>query len=496
MAHGDFRETLQPIDIQRRLVVVATFTIGLLIGLYLLRVSLWQGARGLITYMVPLVVILWIVFARRHWWTIVPLALAFGGQFYYGFRIKTFEMATLLSAVALVPAIMLGHTRRVARPAVPRLTVPLLAYLGAHCIVSAYLAMVGGTGGLGQLTRVYVSAAWALCFLFAFQRYGDTRVLRALWMGLLLVTFARVTLGLVGYFSPRLLHIPFINFVLPGAYTDGSDLRTSGLLLTALASMLASIAQRRSVRVFFVVATFLSVWTVALGGSRVQLASALLIPTLWALIGRRYLLLCTSMLVFVIFVVLINANPTMLYELPLHVRRTLSVFVLDAPTHTVHRLVEGSDDWHFELIRLGFERWTSSIGAVLFGTPIEPVDPRLLALRYGDIENMAALAARIGAYESGLWTVLAVLGIAGAAAYVTIFYQLLKPVVLDLMRHGIRDIESAFGFLAVWNALTWLVFCWIAGAFPSQQLMLAAIASAAIYDRNQRLASAPELPAS
>jgi hypothetical protein len=124
----------------------------------------------------------------------------------------------------------------------------------------------------------------------------------------------------------------------------------------------------------------------------------------------------------------------------------------------------------------------------LFGNRLLPFDEQFSADSASVFVKMR-IAASMGYYESGLWTILAVLGVAGGVLYILVFVGLLRPIIRPLLQHRICDYTHAFYFLAAAGTAVWLTFSWIAGHFPSQELLMAVIARAAYEDQKRRAES-------
>jgi hypothetical protein len=227
---------------------------------------------------------------------------------------------------------------------------------------------------------------------------------------------------------------------------------------------------------------------VIFGGSRLRLVMFFAASLLWALLGRRRTLLISLAAAAITVIVILNLRPNAVKKLPLRMQRTLSVLVQADYYHDIHKIVRASDMWHYDLIKLGIRNWLGSARSFVLGNRIHRFDESIYLGHSASIRMRAELAARMGSYEAGLWATLAVLGVMGAILYAGVFWVILRPIVPDLWNHGINDPARAFSFLAVSGIIIWTVFSWIAGSFPSSELMMAIIARAA-YDDKRRIGS-------
>lgn len=185
---------------------------------------------------------------------------------------------------------------------------------------------------------------------------------------------------------------------------------------------------------------------------------------------------------FVAFLVALNINHDLIYEFPERWQRTLSILVLRSPFQDVHRMIGGSDEWHRQLAVMAITRWTDSPWSFLFGHHLVPFNVGMDPMAQSFYDLMKA-AADLGYYEAGLWTVLAVTGAVGGLLYGLTLWMLARPLWGWVWRERVRIPSTAFGFIALSSTLLWVVFGWIIGHFPSEQIVLLLIARAAYEDQ-------------
>lgn len=453
----------------------------------------WKVAMGGLSAFVMLVsgalVLLWVLFARRAWWIMLPVTLTLGGMFYFGFRIYTYELGLVLTLLPLIPLMALQKNRVLLREPLPRSLYILLLYFVVHLGVSEFAANAEGLGGMGNILRVYVRGLWPLVFAVPFYLYGGTHCLRQALVTMYVAAIVRSICGLLGYLIPELLYVPVLNFILPGGYMEGADLRESALWMLYLCLCFISLSRRKPRLMLHLLVAAFAFACILLGGGRASLGMACAVVLLWLLFQRRYLTLAAAAVVLAVLMAMLNSRPDLVYRFSPRVQRTLSILVLKSPFTDVHEEVVGSDEWHFELGRMGARRWAASPRSLAVGNRVYPFLFDFVALS-GSVGVKMEVAAAMGSYESGLWTVLAVLGLVGASLYAGTFWGLLRPVLPGLLKSRICDYRSAFGFLAVASLVIWVTFSWIVGHFPSEALMLAVIAKAA-YEDVRRSSSSP-----
>jgi len=483
---SDFGRQMVPHAARRQIFIWAVTLTAIVFCIHLLKIVATGGIGGAIMLLVPFVVVAWTLFARQQWWTILPVACSFGGMLYFGFRIYTHELGLVLAVLALIPLLATPGTHTGSRPPLWMAVYLLIAYLGIHLAFSEYFCFQDRAGGAGNILRVYMHGLWAPIFAIIFIRFGSVTRIKHILVAMYLAALYRVILGFVGYYLPHaFLYIPIINYIPSGMVGAGVDLRASVLLLASLALCHASLARSRVVAGLQMAVLLPSGYLLMLGGGRVSLAVFCGTIALWALIQRRFVFLGAVAVALLLAVGILNRDPSVIYKTDPRVQRVLSILIVRSSTTEAHRIVEGSNQWHRDITRLGRTRWLTSPVTFLVGNRVHRYD-EVFFRTWIDQAFRVELAAKQGYYEAGLWTVLAVIGAIGAVLYICIFYSLLRGVVPSLIANGIRYPADAFSFLAVSGTLMWLLFCWIYGHFPSQELLWAVIAKAACDDRHNQ----------
>ncbi|MGI8436008.1 MAG: hypothetical protein ACR2NX_03770, partial [Chthoniobacterales bacterium] len=302
--------------------------------------------------------------------------------------------------------------------------------------------------------------------------------------------------GVLTYFSSTFAYIPVLNYVLPGSTeTRSADIRAAALSLGMFAACYFLI-HKGFLRKFFHGSVFLlSVVALLFGSGRGVLVVICLVPLSMAFLYRKVVPIILSLLVVGVVLGTVNLNPSLLNGLPYSVQRSASVLLFDKGVANSYGRTATSDIWHEELRQIGFKNWTRSWNTFLFGTGIRPFDAAAQNQVEGrtTFEDLLASSSKVGAYESGWWTVTAVTGLVGLISYLLVFAYLLRKLVPVLWRERIADHSHAFAFLGVFGIVNWLALGWANGSFPGVEIMYAFIAVCAFQDR-QKARRALRLP--
>jgi hypothetical protein len=438
-----------------------------------------------------LVAFCWTIFAGHSWWVPFPAALAFGGTFYVGFKIPAHEMALLVCTFPLILNLCVRYSGVIrGRTTLPASVFLLTIYIFAHWIGSLSYNTFNGLGGHGNVTRSYMNAAWPFILFFFFYYFGRSDLIRSA-LGFMFASYLiRVGLGLWDYFDPGMRYIPGINFVLPAtsAFSDGGgsgDLRNSAPNACLLAICYICLSRGFLRKSFFFCIVVATCGITALGGGRIAILYVMCILLGSALLYRRFIWIILITTLLAAFVLLLNIQKSIIYVFPEPMQRSLSVLVFEKGSVDAHEGTELSDKWHGMLQKAGYERWTESVGSILFGHGLRPFDPGFFDKNAGGMEYfyfMVKVATQTASFEAGLWTVLAVFGLTGLILYLNVFRFLLADALPNLWRNKICDYNHAFYFLASYHVITWVVFCSKAGTYPSTALMFALFAKTAHDD--------------
>ena len=430
----------------------------------------------------------WAIAAKQRWWLLVPISGVLGGYFWFGFKLYPHEVAL---AGSLVP-LLLGRAVRLRNPIAnrsmpfPTVLYLLSIYLLAHWLGSNIYNKLDGGAGYGNVTRAYFNAYWVIIFLIAFWRHGSTKYIPTALFLCYLTAGARLIVGLVTYFTSAFAYVPVINYVLPGSTHDrGADLRFSGLSVATFAACYFLI-QKGFLRKGFHLLIFLgSAVALLFGSGRTALVLVCLIPIFAAALYRKVVPLFLTLFIAGLVMLTLNLAPTILDPLPPRVQRSASILLISENQADKYGLAGSSDEWHANLRALGFKKWTESWHSFLFGTGIRPYDNAISQTIIGETtnEDYQESSAKVGAYESGWWTVIAVTGLTGLILYLTVLFYLLRRLVPILLREKVRDHAHAFAFMGVFGIIIWLGLGWTNGNFPSTEIMFGFLALLALEDR-------------
>ena len=480
---------------------VALFVVTALGLLVCIAVGTTMGSnsvRVVITLATIALLLAWVAMAKDRWWLLVPAAGTLGGYFWFGFKLYPHEVALAGCLVPLFLAMAVRRTRVIEdRPAFPVVLYILSVYLLAHWLASNIYNKLDGGGGYGNVTRAYFNAYWVILFLIAFWKYGSTKFIPTALMLSYIAAGARLLIGLLTYFTNAFAYIPVINYILPGSTHDrGADLRFSGLSVATLAACYFLIHKGFLRKSFHFLVFLFGTVALLFGSGRTVLVLVCIIPLAGALIYRKVVPLFLSILALLLVMTVLNMRPSLLENVAPRVQRSVSILLLDPALADKYGRAGSSDEWHANLRALGFKKWTSSWHNFLFGTGIRPYDNTIRETIIGltNNEDYQESSAKVGAYESGWWTVIAVTGLVGMLLYLTVLLYLLRRLLPLLLRDKVRDHRRAFAFMAVFGIVIWLGLGWTNGGFPSTEIMFGFLALLAIGDEKPAQQALPRLP--
>jgi hypothetical protein len=474
-----------------RLHIWVVVFLGVILSIY---TGVMVGSDAVRTSVVVLTIILsiaWIATARRVWWLLMPPAAALGGYFYFGFRLHPHEVALLgcLIPLAITRAVRMPGMLQQGRSFFPLAMYLLSAYLFAHWLGSNIYNRLNGEGGFGNVTRAYFNALWVIVFLFAFRRYGSSKYIPVALALTYLAAFARVFAAIVIYLTNAFAYVPVVNYVLPGSTESRvADLRVSGLALAMVAICYFLIHKgvpRKSLHGGIFLGSFVAL---LFGAGRGALILLCLVTIFAAVLYRKVIPMVLSFLAMGSLIFALNLHPAFLNNTPYAVQRAASILLLDKDEAAHYGRAESSDEWHASLRRVGYKKWTQSWNAFLFGTGIRPYDYAVKETIVGKTtkEDLLDSSSKVGGYESGWWTVIAVTGLVGLISYVSVLLYLLRRLVPVLLKEKVRDHRHAFALMGVFGILNWLVLGWANGGFPSTEIMFGFLALFALEDEKRR----------
>jgi hypothetical protein len=475
---------------------------ALILALFLGTTLATDSQKGLMSFAAILFPLAWIMAGTKYWWYPIPFAVTMGGLFQFSFKIFPHELAVAMAVATVGIALplrwnqMYRHREAVA-PGIMLLCFYLIIHWGGSLLYNKYL----GIGGAGNVTRSYASALWPIAFLIFFHLFGNSKQIPFALKICTFVALFRVLLGLFAMLTNFSFYIPVINY-LPAPFIAGSgagegniDFRFAGANLAVFATMTGLLAKRPSGRFTWFVIAFLGMGALLGGGGRGAIIIFSAFPLLLAVLYRKYFLLVSVGLFGLIVIALLNVFPTALNAMPYLVGRTLSIFVIEKSQLSVYSSITSSDSFHTAVIDEGYKRWTSDWNTLVFGTGIRPYDKGLAESLLWDPmsgENYMKNSANTGNYEAGLWTVLAVSGLTGLALYLLAFRAFFKTNWHSLRKNGIIDEGHAFAFVGAYYVVTWILFSWKTGGWPSEAIFYLYLGYIWIRDKNEEEARQPK----
>src|SRR5262249_24078588 len=147
---------------------------------------------------------------------------------------------------------------------------------------------------------------------------------------------------------------------------------------------------------------------------------------------------------------------------------------------------KGSDEFRRVISAEGQKRWTENARSLLVGTGIRKYD-ELATMSAGrfEVDQFTLLiqsSADVGAFETSLWTLLAVLGAIGFALYLWLFVMLARDIVPSLAGSRLRGPQYVIAAWAGVAIISWFFTFWLFGGYPSFELFLAILAKGMIED--------------
>lgn len=434
-----------------------------------------------------IVVAAWAFVARDRWWVPFPAALSLGGTFYLGFKIPVHEMALLICLFPLALALATRWQGAMPGRRNPPPSVFFLAfYILLHWVGSLLYNQMNGLGGAGNVTRSYMDAFWPMILFGTYYFFGNSKYIRTALFLMYCALVFRVVFSLGTYYFPGFVYIPGINYVPSAASVDGggiADLRGSAPSLAIVSLCYFCLKKSFLLRAINLLVIVLCFGLVFMGGGRLGALGLYILPFYWAFLTRKYLLIITLCVGFGSGLFLLNSNPDMINNMPQTVQRTLAGFIIKKNVVYIQDTLVGSDEWHDQLQKAGYKRWTESIGSFFFGNGIRPFSKE--AFTSGDFNEMLKVAIQTSRFESALWSILATLGIVGLLLYLNVFRFLLADSLPLLWKKGICDYQTAMAFLTSYGVFMFVLLGYFAGGYPSTEIMMGLFAKT-LHDDQKR----------
>jgi len=429
-------------------------------------------------------VLAWSIVGRKIWWLPIFFFSFLGGHFFFGFKIYATELAVLVCLLPLILALAMKREHFKNRNfGIPRPVGILFLYLCLNFLACAVHNKVEELGGLGGVTRVYLAALWPFLIFLPFLLVGNTKYIPwalHLMASAILIRFSIGMYTALFCDEDTILFIPGVNFIPAGGFGT-NDLRFSGSMLCTLAVCYFCVYRIFIVRCVMLALILVGVYGTFLGGGRVPIVLLLGIFVFAFLVYRRYGLILLSTILLLCATVALNSFPEVLQEFPKTIKKACTVFLIDRNLATDTSEAASSDEWHYRLMKEGYKAWTENGLTILFGKGTRPFDIR--AWGGGkDFEGMIEMAVATNRYESGLWTILCTFGLVGFVLYSILLLMIIGYCVPVLQREKIKTPVHAIMFIAVYGCLSWFLLCWIAGGFPSTEILFGVIAMVAGHD--------------
>jgi len=424
--------------------------------------------------------ITWVLGSGKYWWLFFPLLAFWGGVFWVGFKVYPDEIGVLVVAAALILAMIKGHHAIMQDRSPISWAFPLLIlYFILHMSISLYTAKLDLLSGGGSIIRVYAGGLTYLVFSWLYYKFGTSKYVKAAIIIIFTVVTVRIIISLFYFYQPTLYNFSEDNLIW---LYPSVDLRGSALYQIVFSIILFYLFKSRLMKTIMVIFIILMLVLVLVGQGRVSVAMAFSAVILWMLLAKKIRLLIYLLPVLFVSIIIVYSKMHLLSDLPLEMQRSLS-FIPGLKSQLIYS-TEGSNIWHFDLLHLGFKRWTFDFTSFLFGNCIDPVGvyqfPKL------DYFVKLQIAAGTARYECTLWMVLATLGIVGTSLYIWIFRFLFRDIIPIVRRDGIIGFNHAVYAAAIICLLLMILFGWIRGGFPTIELLLGVMAKSLYEDSKNK----------
>jgi len=427
-----------------------------------------------------LLAITWVLGSGKYWWLAFPFMAFWGGVFWIGFKIYPDEIGVLVALAALILALIRYRHHEIIqdRPPISWAFLLLISYFILHMSISLYIAKLDLLSGGGSIVRVYATGLAYLLFSWLYYKFGSSKYIKAAIIIIFAVITIRIIISLFYFYQPALFNLPEADLIW---LYPSADLRFSALYQMIFSIMLLYLLKNPLMKTIIVIFIILMFVLVLLGEGRVSVTMAVFALILWLLLAKKIRLLIYLLPVLFVSIIIVLSEMHLLSSLPLEMQRAIS-FIPGLESQLIYN-TEASNYWHFDLFRLGFERWASDFFSLLFGNSVDPVGVyQFSKLGYSSQLEMAAGTAR---YECTLWTVLATLGIVGTFLYIWIFIFLFREIIPIVWKDGIISFDHGVYAVAIICLLLMILFSWIRGGFPTIELMLGVMAKA-LYEDNKK----------
>jgi hypothetical protein len=454
----------------QRVFIWLTIVIGIVFGPVVVYFMCTYGLPTAFITAGLLLVATWAFIARDRWWIPLPVAITFGGGFYYGFKIQIHEMALLICLFPLVLALATRWQGAITgRSKVPASVSMLVIYLILHWIGSLTYNQLMGLGGIGNVSRYYMNAFWPFILFYAYYYFGNSKYTKAALTLMYVANIGRVLIGVYTVYDPGFIYIPGLNFF-PAAAGGSSDLRNAAYAMATLSAIHFCLYRGFILRLINGSVFLASFPLLVLGGGRLSIVLLMLMVLGLSILYRKILLITLFGVAVSTLVTILNLNPTLIEDVPKIMQRSLSGLILTEKHNLeVKQGTEISDQWHYRLQAEGRKRWLHSLPSILVGNGFRPYVEEDFA--QGNFEDMLKTAILTCSYESSLWHMLTAYGLIGCVLYFNVVYFFAKNCFLRLWKNKISDVENAFSYMLIQSVISWIMLCPFAGTVPSGEIM-------------------------
>ena len=446
--------------------------LGSIVALYVGSNIVTLPPAGLMIVLATLFTIIWMLMAGANWWVPFLSGAVMLGTFYVGVKVYPIEVAFALCITGLVPLFLVQDKKAFQAQ---RKKLPIIFYLTAtYLIIRLLIDVIPASGAHGSMSRLMFGYVAWFVFAYLFHNYGSLSVARTAVGLMFALLFVRTTAALAGFFLNIPMYIPGINYVLSFSSSDS----LVPMRIVAAAMLFAALILFHASKSLIAKALLLPVFAfsgvlVIMGAGRFQTLATLFLPIAFFAWSRRWIFLLISLVVGAGMITIVNLQPELLHKIPTSAGRALSGLVFDAAAAESDNDTGGSNEWHDAMRDEGLKRWLTSPKTILFGYGISPSPDLYSDLSFKkDPQVTVENAANIGAYESGLFNVISVVGAVGFGLYLALFFTFWKAVIPWLFKKPVGTFWEGMVFWGCFASITWFAFCYFQGSTPGFEMVL------------------------
>lgn len=424
---------------------------------------------------------------RQYWWIPLFLITAVSFSTSVGFKLQGTDLAAMLALAALLAMVCMGQLK--SKHAESNLGVFfyfLLLYVGTHAVLYGLQNYYSGDTQFKNIVKCYYGAFMPLVIIWLMDRYAHEKGMKGVILTgtILSVTFGIIALvmHLTGYSLP-IISGGVLNFSWAGAEKAMGYLRWVILPFLMLAICMVSCRTLSpGSKILYRVSIGILIPLNAFGGGRVALISLLLFLVIWfGIRGKWQQVIITGWITVLAVMAVVLMGRTIdartLQNMPesfKNVQRAVSIFLPSDQQNDDQVMVEGSNQWHEDLVRGSWDYAMKNPSTMIFGNGYKGWDDSIDINMFtfgAAYETAVKMAIRMGASETMFFSALAIFGWLGVVLYYAFMIELLRRTlrVIHLCPQGTMARSLCeFSFCSI---LVTIIVSPIGGAIPSYGLI-------------------------